>query len=121
MANILIVDNDLQFAKSIARVLKNGGFQTSIVTSGFEAGVSAVNLKPDLMTLDLQMPGMHGFQVLKAIRQISELSDVKVLVVSAGSDQTLDSMRNYGADDVLQKPFDNENLISKVNRLLDIS
>ena len=74
--------------------------------------------KPALMTLDLSMPGLDGFSVLEFVRQQPNLSGLKILVVSALDQHNLDRALQLGADQVLGKPFTEQELLSAVTGLL---
>ena len=82
------------------------------------AGVMLKSILPRLMTLDLRMPGVDGFEILKYIRKDSQLCSLKVLVISGMASADLEKALQYGADDVLAKPFDNNVLLQKVSDLL---
>lgn len=114
---VLIVDDDDSMSRAIERVLKNAGFETCVATDGFEAGSLAITFAPTIITLDLQMPGINGFQVITFLRIHTALPQVKILVVSAMPDDQLHEALNEGADGVLSKPFDNDVLIEKVSNL----
>lgn len=110
----LVVDDDPLMAKSIARILRKTGMSIHIADSGFEAGRLYSQLDPKIMTLDLSMPGMDGFEVLSQLR---ERSRTRIIVISALPDNELKRAKALGADAVLTKPFDTEQLLSLVNEL----
>jgi two-component system, OmpR family, response regulator VicR len=114
---ILIVDDDESLARSIDRTLKRAGFETVIANDGFQAGSILETFTPTLMTLDLQMPGIRGQEVIRFVRSKETLKHIKILVVSAMPKPQLEEARKIGADDVLEKPFDNESLLEKVEAL----
>jgi excisionase family DNA binding protein len=114
---ILIVDDDQRMAQSIQRVLRQKGFTTLIAADGFKAGAILGTYKPALMTLDIKMPGMTGLEVIKYIRSTDEFKNTKILVVSGALDNELSQAVKSGADDVLSKPFKNEALLQKVEKL----
>ncbi len=118
---ILIVDDDHAMAAAIQRVLKRAGFETMVAHDGFSAGSSLANFKPTLMTLDLSMPNMNGFEVLGFISKDKMYQNLKVLVVSALGDEKLAQAKNYGAHECLSKPFENKVLVAMVNRMLAIN
>ena len=117
---VLIVEDEEKMAKAMQRALKRAEFETMLATDGFLAGSMALTFKPTVITLDLKMPGLGGLQVLKAIRELPDLAEVKVLVVSAMPQNQLDEAVEAGADDVLEKPFQNKELISKVSQLAGV-
>jgi excisionase family DNA binding protein len=114
---ILIVDDDKNMGSAIKRVLKKGGFECDTATNGFLAGSKLMQQKPTLMTLDLTMPGLNGFDLLKHLRAEEQFADLKILVISALKQDRLDDAIALGANAVLSKPFKNDDLLSLVNEL----
>jgi excisionase family DNA binding protein len=113
----LIVDDDQDMASAIKRVLKKNGFKCDTATNGFLAGSKLMEHKPTLMTLDLTMPGLNGFELLKYLRAENQFNDLKILVISALTQDRLDEALVLGANAVLAKPFKNEDLVNLVNEL----
>lgn len=116
--NILIVDDEMAVARAIQRVTMRAGYTSLIATDGFQAGAILASYKPSLMTLDLSMPGLNGFDVLKYTRQQPEFEDLKILVVSALGDKALFKALDLGADAIIEKPFDNKDLLNTIIKLL---
>lgn len=114
---VLAVDDDPRMVRSIQRLLKSEGIDTLTCTEGFKAGIMITSLFPKLVTLDLNMPGMGGLDIIKYIRGLDELKDVRILVVSAMPQKALGAALKAGADDVLKKPFDDRSLLDKVRAL----
>jgi excisionase family DNA binding protein len=117
---ILIVEDEASVAKAMQRVLRRAGFETETASDGFVAGAQACTFAPSVITLDLMMPLVGGLDVLKFIRGSEVLKEVKVLVVSALDKKELDKALEEGADDILAKPFKNQELIEKVSRLAGV-
>ena len=115
---VLIVDDDASMARAIQRVLRPAGYDTLIASDGFQAGSLLHSFAPSLMTLDLQMPGLDGFGVLRFLRDSVPRPDLRVLVVSGESEQRLREARDLGAHETLAKPFANEQLLATVRGLL---
>ena len=84
---------------------------------GPEALVAARELSPDLMVLDVMLPGISGIEVLEAIRNDEQLKDLPVVVITAWSHAELEA-RVAGADRFVSKPFDPDELSSAVEELL---
>ena len=82
------------------------------------AGIKLESFRPDLITLDLQMPGMSGFEVLEALRANADYEHIKVIVVSAASKAKVLEAMGLGVDAVLEKPFKTEDIIGKIQPLL---
>ena len=85
------------------------------VSTGIEALKMAQEFRPDLILLDIMLPGMNGYEVCQEIRKSSSLRHTKILMVSAKAMEQ-DRLKGYqvGADDYLTKPFDGEELLAKV-------
>ncbi len=114
---ILIVDDEISMTKAIQRVLKGAGYETSIANSGFHAHRKLLEERPALMTLDLSLPGLNGYEVIEYVRATQEISDTFILVISALDETSLNQALEYGADAVLQKPFANLELLEIVASL----
>jgi len=119
-ARVLIVDDDPAMSAAIQRTLKRAGFETRVASDGFRAGTLLGTFLPGVMTLDLRMPGIPGLDVLKFVRLAERLKDIRILVVSAMPRKDLDAALAAGADDVIEKPFRNPELLEKVVRLAGV-
>ena len=116
----LIVDDDQGTAHAIQRVLRRAGFETQVAFDGFSAGALMESFAPDVMTLDLRMPGLGGLEVLGFVRSHPRLQGTKIAVVSGLPRAQLEEALAWGADEVLEKPFHNEVLVEKVSRLAGV-
>ena len=103
---ILIVDDDNNIAELIALYLTKECFETKIVNDGEEALREFASFRPDLIILDLMLPGIDGYQVCREIRHTS---DVPIIMLSAKG-ETFDKVLGLelGADDYMIKPFDSK-------------
>ncbi|WP_394222870.1 response regulator [Alteromonas gracilis] len=108
--SILIVDDEMPVAKSIQRVARRAGFDTYIATGGFQAGIILGQNNPKIMTLDLSMPGMDGYNVIEFTREQARYNDLKIVVISALDEISLERAMEKGADATLPKPFSNYDL-----------
>jgi excisionase family DNA binding protein len=115
---ILIVDDEEPVANAIQRVLRGAGYKTHTAQDGFRAGSMLVQLKPELITLDLCMPGLDGFDVIRFVRDTPEISHVKIITISALDKAQLEESVQCGADAYLQKPFLNSDLLRLVEELI---
>lgn len=116
---ILIVDDDASVQKLLAKMLSANGFRTEVASDGFEAGVKTVQFKPDLMVLDLYMPGMDGFEICKQIKENSITSHIKILAITGYNTQANeDQILEAGADGYLVKPVERKTLLQNVDDLL---
>ncbi|MFN6263274.1 MAG: response regulator [Chromatiaceae bacterium] len=115
---ILVIDDEASYRHAIKRVLFSSGYQLDFAADGFQAGVKIAGGQPDLITLDLSMPGLDGFDVIRYIRQQPELESVRILVISGLGSQELAQAKALGADATLSKPFENNQLLELVQQLL---
>jgi len=116
---VLIVDDDPHMAAAMRRAFQRHGFSAVVATNARDARVFAAAQQPTLITLDLCMPGFGGLDVLRFLRQEPAMAAVRILVVSGAPRAALSAARNAGADDVLEKPFSNRDLIEKATHLME--
>lgn len=114
---ILVVDEDKPTAIAIERVFRNMGLDVMQVNNGFDASVTYIRRKPDLMTLDLTLEGMGGIELIKHLRA-TQTHKAKILVISDSMPSLMAKAKTAGADAVLAKPFDNDSLRRAVRILL---
>ncbi len=113
---VLVVDDERPFLKALGISLKAHGYQVDLAASGDEAIALAASMHPDLVILDLGLPGMDGSDVLRAIRGWSK---VPVLVLSArGSESDKVTALDIGADDYVTKPFALNELLARMRAVL---
>ena len=107
-------------ANAMERVLiAENRYAVKVAYDGLDAGRQIIDSGPDLVILDIRMPGVDGYKLLTAIRNDPAHKRVKILVVSAVLEmRNIENVRELGADDLLPKPFDNHELIAKVDRLM---
>ncbi|MEO0514033.1 MAG: response regulator [Planctomycetota bacterium] len=115
---VLIVDDEPAMANSIGRVLRRAGYETQHAPNGFQAGAMLGSFAPQVVTLDLQMPGVDGRDVLRFIREHADYKHLKVLVVSGQTLHEIQDAINAGADRGIQKPFDNQTLVTHLKQLM---
>jgi CheY-like chemotaxis protein len=112
---ILVVDDDVAIRLLIQDILDDVQYKVILVADGAAALTAMETVVPDLVTLDLDMPGIHGGQVLELIRQHEHLRDVKVVIISSA---TIIAPRvKELAQAIIQKPFDIDDLLDIIQRL----
>ena len=116
MNRILIIDDDEELTELVSEYLSAEGFETEAVHSGNEGLTKAKNGDYDLAVLDVMLPGMNGFEVLRTLR---ESSDLPVLMLTArGEDNDRIVGLEIGADDYLPKPFNPRELLARMRAIL---
>lgn len=119
MATILVIDDDSIVAKSVELSLRHDGFQVSVANSGVDGLRLARREHPNLIILDVLMPGMDGYEVCRELRSDPLLGDVPVLFLTAkGKDEDKIEGFRAGGDDYLTKPFNIDELILRVKAIL---
>jgi two-component system, OmpR family, KDP operon response regulator KdpE len=114
--NILIVEDDEDTAEVVSTVLSSAGFKTVAVGKG-QAAIDEINTAmPDLVLLDLNLPDIHGLDLLRSVRSYSLLP--MIVLSGYGKDRDRVHALESGADDYMSKPFSPEELIARVRALL---
>jgi two-component system, OmpR family, phosphate regulon response regulator PhoB len=118
-ARILVVEDERDIAALVAYHLTKEGYRVRTAEGGHEALESARAEKPDLMILDLMLPGFSGYEVLQEMRRRPELMEVPVVVLTARRDEA-DRVKGLelGADDYVTKPFSPRELVLRVSAVL---
>ena len=113
---ILIVDDDNNIAELISLYLTKECYDTKIVNDGEQALIAFEHYKPNMLLLDLMLPGIDGYQVCREIRA---KSDVPIIMLSAKG-EVFDKVLglDVGADDDILKPFDSKELVARVKAVL---
>ena len=115
---VVVADDDPVTLKLVESQLEAAGFRPVVAVNGQAALRAVMSEKPDVLILDLSMPGLDGFDVLERLNMLSSFPRPKVLVVSAGRDaEDVKRALTLGADDYLAKPFKPEVLLARVARL----
>jgi two-component system KDP operon response regulator KdpE len=115
-ANILVVDDEPQIRRVLRSTLSFRGYTISEVSSGEEAVEIAGKLKPDLILLDVNLPGMSGIDTCREIRRSTDAPIIMLTVHSAERDKVI--ALDAGADDYVTKPFGIEELLARIRASL---
>jgi DNA-binding response OmpR family regulator len=116
---ILIVDDEKEFLGVLKETLELRGFDVAATANAVEAGILLAAKKPDLILMDVKMPGINGFQACEAIRRNSGTRDIPVIIISALADEeATDRARGLGILDYFVKPVDIERLMARINFIL---
>ncbi|MBC7247840.1 MAG: response regulator [Actinobacteria bacterium] len=119
---VLIVDDDATMVNLLATVLEFEGYETRKALSGKEALESINGDPPDVVLLDIMMPGMDGFEVLARLRGDVKTERLPVIMLTARTeDRDIFEGWRRGADEYVTKPFDPRELVQAIRRVLDRS
>lgn len=119
MEHILIVEDEIDIAQLVSFNLERAGYSVDIVHDGREGLEKILKDQPNLVILDLMLPGMDGYQILKEMQRDTRSHSIPVLMLTAKS-QTDDRIKGLelGADDYLTKPFSPKELILRAQAIL---
>lgn len=116
---VLVVDDDPNVGLLVSAVLKKYNYSVTTLYHGDEVLAFLKDNKPDLILLDLRMPGIDGFALCKRIREAPDTRDIPVVILSGVSEVDAKvSTIELGADDFITKPFDVRELRARINRIL---
>jgi DNA-binding response OmpR family regulator len=116
---ILIVDDEPNIVVSLEFLMKREGFDVAIAADGESALAAIEASKPDLILLDIMMPGKDGYEVCRQIRATPDWQTIKIVMVSAKSrDTEIAKGLALGADAYITKPFSSKELAQQVKQLL---
>ena len=119
MSRVLIVEDDADIAALILHYLGKAGYEAEIVPDGAGALTHARESPPELVILDLMLPGLNGLDVCKTLRADNRTSAIPIIMVSARGEESEKILGlDVGADDYLVKPFNPNELIARVRALL---
>ena len=116
--NILVIEDEELISDFIKKILESAGYNVAVAINGFAAGSMLETFHPKLVTIDLSMPGMDGFEVLDYIKSDTNYESIKILIISAGDDSEMQKALKAGADDFMFKPVKQDELIDKINKIL---
>ena len=141
MKKILIADDDDEMRNLIVAILEDEGYEIHLAQNGVQTLEIINEIKPDLVILDIMMPGKTGYQVCKELKENPETKDIYVLILSARGSNIPGGMLLYreevmewekpddisiseragkrmGGDAFMAKPFEPDDLLDKVNKIL---
>ena len=119
MKKILIVEDEKDIAELISYNLKREGFDTRVVTSGEKAVAAVLKETPDLVILDLMLPGVDGLEICKQLKYSEKTKKIPILIVTAKTEEhEIVLGLELGADDYLTKPFSPRVLVARAKAVI---
>ena len=120
MPKVLVIDDDPDLREMLRLLLSQAGLNVVLAADGLEGLRLAQEQHPDVILLDVMMPGMDGHQVLRHIKKLPELSEVPVIMLTAlNTLRQVQSLIAHGACDYVIKPFEPNTLIERVRKAMD--
>ncbi len=119
MPNVLIVEDDADIAALIAHYLEKAGYGAETIAEGGRALTHARESQPDLVVLDLMLPGMNGLEICRALRADNKTAALPIIMLTARGEESERILGlDTGADDYVVKPFSPNELMARVRALL---
>lgn len=120
-ALVLVADDDADIRELVAIRLTRAGYRVETVSDGLEAFARAVELRPDLVVLDVSMPGQDGFETSRQLRADPRTSHVPVVFLTARTrEQDVATGYARGGDGYVTKPFEPQELLERVDALVRV-
>ncbi|SRR6056297_3207622 len=117
---ILIVEDDSTLLKLQSILLFNKGYEVEATMSGNTAVLLVSEKSPDLVLLDVRLPGINGFEVCKQIRNNPHTKDIPIVFLSAkNADEDIRYGKEVGGNEYITKPYNSKNVMSTIHKLLD--
>lgn len=118
MSKILIIDDDKTMTNLLKALVAMEGHTPTVVNDSTKAIELAASVTPDLITLDLMMPGLTGFELCELLRQDPRFAEIPIIIVSARDDaESKQRALRAGASAYMVKPFDADEFIQKIAQL----
>ncbi len=116
---ILIIDDDRQVALALSIRLAAAGYETDVANDGESGLVKLAENRPDVVLLDIRMPGIDGFEVIGRMKKDPRSADIPVIFVSANAQETAKrAALNAGGRFFLEKPFESKDLLKAIETLI---
>ncbi len=116
--SVLVVDDEPTIAEVVARYLERAGYRTRVAADGLQALEAAATLRPDLVVLDLMLPGIDGLEVMRRLRDQDRERIAVILLTAKGEESDRVIGLRLGADDYVVKPFSPAELVARVDAVL---
>jgi two-component system response regulator ResD len=116
--SVLVVDDEPTIAEVVSRYLERAGYRTQVAADGVEALAAVASDRPDLVVLDLMLPGIDGLEVMRRMREQGSERIATILLTAKGEESDRVVGLRLGADDYVVKPFSPAELVARVDAVL---
>ncbi|UCB53964.1 MAG: Hpt domain-containing protein [Thiotrichales bacterium] len=117
---IMVVDDSITIRKVTARMLERNGIQVVLAKDGIDATNQLIDIKPDLMLLDIEMPRMDGFELATYIRNDERLKDLPIIMITSRTgEKHKEKAMEIGVNQYLGKPYQEDELMKNINEILE--
>ena len=117
--SILVAEDERNLVEALTFLMRRAGYDVSVARDGPTTVAMARELKPDLLLLDIMLPGFDGFDVIAAIRRDSRGKQPRIILLTAkGHERDRKKAAELGVDDYVTKPFSNRDVVQRVRALL---
>lgn len=117
--SILVVDDSSTVVFALKKLLEHDGYEVLTAANGEQALMMAEKYTPDIILMDVIMPGMNGFQATRRLRKLNQLEDTPIIIISASEQKTEEFwLRRLGANDFLPKPITRGQLFPTIEKHL---
>ena len=118
---IMVVDDSITIRKVTARMLERNGIHVLLAKDGIDATNQLIDIKPDLMLLDIEMPRMDGFELATYIRNDERLKDLPIIMITSRTgEKHKEKALEIGVNQYLGKPYQEEELLKNINEILEV-
>jgi len=119
MRHVLLIEDEANIAEALRFILSRDGWQVSVISDGEAALAAVAGARPDLVILDLMLPGLSGLEILQSLRADPATAALPVLMLTAkGQGRDREAAERAGVSAFMTKPFDNSEIRAKVRDLL---
>lgn len=117
--HVMVIEDEIDISRLVKDYLEKEGYRVTLLADGAQGMAEVLKVKPDLLLLDLMLPGMDGLEICKKVRSRPEVSHLPILMLTAKGEETDKIIGlELGADDYLTKPFSPKELVARVKALL---
>ncbi len=116
--SVLVVDDEPTIAEVVSRYLERAGYRTQVAADGMQALAAVADHRPDLVVLDLMLPGIDGLEVMRRLREQGRERIATILLTAKGEESDRVVGLRLGADDYVVKPFSPAELVARVDAVL---